>query len=1157
MNIFRALLGVIGSTAIALTANAESLNDGSIVNESDCADIMKAGYVTEGDEFKVCDEDYIANKLNFLFQAQYEDDNQIKVIYKMLNLPKPSESPNTRLVSSIASSMAMGVQGLFFTFFITFFAAISLMWGVKLAKGETLTNIIKGSTTWSSGFALVFVLAMMIPIDLYMTGHSVILLMAGTGLKIANYLLSLTIGWFSFSAQQSSEGVNASVYTRDGHRYANTMVDINLAARSGTAAFNKANEVVISSMVNPSPEALAVLNSDGSTTWTMSDKDVSVPQISTRDYVHNMLTHSSATFEFGDLTKEVELRYSRAKTSGYSYGSQDPDGSPSEEKISYSLNATQTLTGRVVEGQLAPSREKAIHGLNKGESALSNIGNWASITNGEAKLIEPHLVNSVSTEAVFLDPAFSSQQVTTGFDNIKMLEHIRGSSLVEQLGSNGFESFYDETQVKNFAEAINSSAEEFLSTSSLDEANKTIIRKQYPKVLQAYLLGYYDYLGSSDIKTSDNHIFAFNPFKRMPFDAGGGVFEQIMRHAHVTGNHYMKYRCNGALFEFDKSSPVISQIKLEDRLKKQGESPMSETLGLVGHSGQCFTYDSAASVVVEGDLKTEVLKLLETQSQDEVRKSLLSSRAKYTTKIDDHLKEARMERNKIIHYYANVIATTTVAGYQSVLKQEGGIDYAVLSEMRRSGASAAMGYFSRVANFLASIQEQLNKYTSSISYEIKADHDNLHPVLNSQLIEDKLVKIETTFTPIGAGRQEMLSLNNEILSSNTAEQYKSVASETTINQIIADTLDLAMPGDEALKNGFGLDPNKSLIQNLEECSIEGTCISYDTHPLTTVATFGRDLLTTGLSIVILDAVIDALILSIDGISDAAAGLFGGVTDGGGKKGQGVEELIKMFLDVGLKIASTLFAIADAIFDVIKPLGFMFCVGGVTLAFILPLIPVLTSLMAWVIWLFEVIVTYILLPLFIALHLLRPNGQPILPFNKFAGLFITILVTPSLLYLSFVLFWVMSGVGIDLVLTAIGMILRSETDSGINLTTVCFAAVTMGIMCYAFYKVTVKIVGLCYSIAAKVLEMIGIHSFAINSISDAEGLIGGAAVGGMLQKGISGAAGLLPSAAKKFSEKDVEGKIDSAKTNEYKRIQHELKQHGIKLDDYVGGKHHGQ
>ncbi|WP_210498999.1 hypothetical protein [Vibrio crassostreae] len=1158
MNIFHALFAAIGTTVIALSAAAESLNDGTIDNKSDCADIMKAGYVTEGDEYKVCDEDYIANKLNFLFQAQYEDDDQIKVVYEMLDFPKPSESPNTRLVSSIASSMAMGVQGLFFTFFVGFFSIITLVWGAKLAKGESLTNMIKNSTTWSSGFSIVFVLALMIPIDLYMTGHSVILLLAGVGLKVANFLLSLTIGWFSFSANQSSQSMNASMYSQDGHRYANTMVDINLAARSSSAAFNKANEVVISGKANPNASTLAVLNSDGSKTWTMEDKDELVSQISTSDYVHHMLTHSSSSFEFGDLTKEVQTRYSKKNSGfGYSYGTRDSEGKATETEIYYSLNDTQLLTGRVVEGQVAPSRESAIHGTNKSGADLNNIGNWSSITNDEAVLVEPYLVSQVAAETVFLNPTFSQQTVTTGFDNYNMLEHIRGTGLLAQMANDGFSGFYDEKAVSEFAKAINVNAEQFLSTSSLDDANKNIIRKQYPKAMQAYLLGYYDYLGSKDVKTSNNHVFAFNPLKKMPFDSSGGVFEQTMRHAHVAGNSYMQYRCERALFEFDKSAPIISQIKLEDRFKEKPESPMSETLGIVGHSGQCFTYDSTPHVMIDDSLKQEVLTLLETNSAEEVKKLLLSAKSNYDASVNGKLLAAREERNKIIHYYANVMAATTAAGYQTVLEEEGGIDYAVLTEMRRSGASAAMGYFSRVANFLASIQEQLNKYTSSIAHVVSVEHDNLHPKIYSEFNRDKAAKISSTFIPIGEGRQEMLSLHNEVLSSNTSKQYKSVANETTINAIIADTLDLAIPGDESLKNGFGLDPNKTLVQNLEECSIEGACVDYQTHPLTTVTTFGRDLLSTGLVIVLLDAVIDALAMSIDSIVDSAAGIFGGLTDGSGKKGGSVKNIIQFFLDVGASMLSTALAIADAIMEVIQPLGMMFIVGGVILAFVLPLIPVLTSLMAWVVWLFEVIMTYILLPLFIALHLLRPNGQPILPFNKFAGLFVTILITPSLLYLSFVLFWVMSGVGIDMVMMAIGMILRSETDTGINLTTVSFSAISIGIMCYSFYKVTVKIVGLCYSMAAKVLEMIGVHSFAISSISDAEGLIGGAAAGGMMHKLASGGANIIPNNMKKKIDERIKKDTVAAKENEYNRIEHELKQHDINLSDYVGGKNNVQ
>lgn len=280
-----------------------------------------------------------------------------------------------------------------------------------------------------------------------------------------------------------------------------------------------------------------------------------------------------------------------------------------------------------------------------------------------------------------------------------------------------------------------------------------------------------------------------------------------------------------------------------------------------------------------------------------------------------------------------------------------------------------------------------------------------------------------------------------------------------------------------LKIGSGMDTEKSIMQNLNECSQSADCYPDSTHPLNATIMFGQSLLAQTLMALILMSVLKVL-----------AGLmadFGGLSSA--KKGSGVEKgasllkkavllipFIGVFLIAVLKIIALVILMVTPL---LMPMLATLIMPAVLLGFLLPTIPYLMSVMVVLGWFLTVFITTIAFPIMLLMmSKIREDGQTSLTLEFFWQQIGAVFLKPALITIALIFSWVLVNISIYYINSTMFTIF-SISALGSNDFLMSFVSMFIAYFVYimVIYFVLQHAFSIILSFSDQLLSMLGLKS----------------------------------------------------------------------------------
>jgi hypothetical protein len=281
-------------------------------------------------------------------------------------------------------------------------------------------------------------------------------------------------------------------------------------------------------------------------------------------------------------------------------------------------------------------------------------------------------------------------------------------------------------------------------------------------------------------------------------------------------------------------------------------------------------------------------------------------------------------------------------------------------------------------------------------------------------------------------------------------------------------MEYLIPDSDLLVDRLGLGDD-GLAVGLAGCASSNTCINFSGHPVHAIVSFSNSMLEGGVIVLIIDSVIQNLNSYLQNMT------------GNGEDTDGVLEQAKAFaLQVASNLAGPLKLITGFMFVVamISAVLAKLALGGVFAgaigAILMPLKVVFSAVAPVLKALTDLISLVALLPVLLAMSIIKFDREPIVSGLSVLKLTVAGLLTLPLITLSFVVFIVLSYVGVFLVNSIVGVATLSANGSGV-ITTAIAGVVSVVIWLAFVIYVIFKSLDIALTIVPKVQDMLGLNS----------------------------------------------------------------------------------
>ena len=450
-----------------------------------------------------------------------------------------------------------------------------------------------------------------------------------------------------------------------------------------------------------------------------------------------------------------------------------------------------------------------------------------------------------------------------------------------------------------------------------------------------------------------------------------------------------------------------------------GDTPSFRFIGTEIGSSDIFAtneiFDSETNALLPG---------YSTVGAQAARELLTVAKAKYETPITLYIYTAKK---------------ATLESMSQMLKEE--TDKTVINTVRKKGwlafgsylldisqlQSGSYNYINELRNFLE-ISESENNTEAGGTYAV-----NFNAFFDSKesLEEVASLGISNLLDHTNTDGLKPVNLNSYWLSSSS--QSNSMSNKP-LNMGDQDNFDQAF---EALKNGVkelllapsdplrqmvGAEYGQSFGEKLEDCANgEQDCIP-QVHPLNAVTAFGHELLTLGLTFLVVGLVTEALMESVDVAIDAGLGkIFGNKMPGFMKK------VIAGFTGGLIKVVLyAIYLIGQLISTAAYPLMF----AGIFLGYVVPLIPFVAYIVAFMGWIVSIFIGLLVILIWPALWAFpkEENESSRINFKALWGLYGQIIAKPAILVLALSFAWVLASIIVFAISMLISIVFSSVEAS---------------------------------------------------------------------------------------------------------------------------------
>lgn len=1109
---------------LLITFSVSAAPDSSQVDRS-CVDILENtvhdGFkVADGYKSTVCNNDFAMTAINLLMANIYDNDAVVKDIYENLNLPVPNVAAENRMLAGLVELLAVTTSSLFFKLFLPIFLGAMLVMSLKLANGAKIKELTRQKQSWYAAAGLGSIAILVYPVDSYMFGQIIVVAVIGMALKIAVFILSSLLAVFNFEVMSSgNSGLNE--LRNEADYFADSMVKSAGAQRQVALRLNKVQSPTLKAVVNMGVDDVMKYNEEmGNDNWSF---DLTSPKLITgeqskpvtpRLYLTNMLSRSSIA---------LEVKSPFQKRSRF-HGADLREVSPT---LAYST--------KVGVGQSAIDRANILS-YESLDRALGGIGVFGE-SPSDVEFYEPMIVSQEFEDEIFASNVFGVNQATNLTKNEAEFNKVLAAGVRREFTYELFSKALTPDDLKKNADIlINRALNAYPLVQGSDQAELAQKRLRYINLTGLLLLGYFDLYEDQNhvAKNTDTNVWLFNPLNSDAFESkskSGRPLFSMLEDAHKAQLAYSKIQCLDAAFNQKTSPNIQSQVSL---LKDLNEGKMDVGNNSTNHTSQCFYYDKTGAIqmLLPDLLISEISSALDVgkHTPDQISEGLYLGRQVFLDEVSTKLlPEVDKHRGRIVNYAYNTSVLVNLASAQ-IVKQNDYASFDVVKEMRVKGVSSVVGYFAKSGQVVNKLAGEVRNNSISPEITVSVDRSSWVADFGEDWVEDNpeyVDKIVSQTIDFGG--------NFDTISSGRYTSDYIGAGETdsgfqwywTMDQVMKEVVNMMLVSPDILIEGFGMGGEGDSVSDAYKKCADGSCFSFSNHPIITLVQYGTELIFTGVMLTLLDGVVDALYTFTDDVSDFVTQFTNGAV-GGDKTGVILGGLAK----VAGGTFKVVMAALKAVMAIVAPLGTLYLLMGIMLALVLPIIPMVGHLIAWVMWFLESLLVFVLYPLFLMLVMVKVDGRRLLGIGKFLGIHLSILFKPALLLVSFIMFYALSYVGIYMINSIVGVLLPDTSENSIltSVTGAFIAILSLLVTVYLYYKLIYKINETTLQIPDRVFRYIGVQGFDVGGVGELESFVGGAA----LARGVGGAAAKLPEMAQKSQKKQLEASLKKEMSGNFKK-----------------------
>lgn len=1072
------ILKFISFTLLSLISiSAFASENMAIPISNDCLAIYgDSSFNDDFDKKTICNQDYAMNSLNMLFSHAYERSEKVRYIYEYFDMPAPPKATHGNS-SALITTLSNVTVGLFLYIAVPASFIALLINSYKVLQSSSLSNEFKRPENWGSFafFSLACILAYIS--DGFMFGQVLVIGVAGWALSFANLGLTAVAGFFTYSTSSSETLADPSDFVRGGEVFAVDIITSAMIARNSALVLNRANNKVEKvSILKSTPKTIGgdgILDQgiDWAAEFANIDRDDISPRVG--DYFKNMLGASSTKITYVSPLWEVQ-------------------------NTSFAAGSTATLAKDFV-GNVRPNVIVSLNPVSNSNNGDGLIQNYYKILNDE--------------KAVFQDPHIAIFKGDNGLRYQKHLKALLSDDLYSSFSIlDGLSEIPPTKTIENLGGLLKRKADKFAQKEAGNNtAIRAEIRDQYIKTAQANLLGLYNKKQIDD-KNYNDVVEYFNPLDKSTIGKGKAKtpLYAILNDAFDAAEQMSAYNCTKMLINSNNYSDVFGEIRKNKLLKKQRGELASTAFSLSKRGyGQCFSLAGEEPIFLISDDVTKHLEPLSPYFSEKLSDQQIFSGFKKEKTLsavvaaNKNLTAARESKDNIVYYYTAVMAATRYALLKSKLSEHDEDQASIMTNMRQNGASALMAYFFRLNIVQDKFRDAFGVITPTESVNNIDQPETLLPVFKTKKIAEELA---LGFKAFGDDFRIPLLGTAEFggVSALDINRRETTDSGSALSSYI---IDMMLPGDDVLKRGFGFDEKETLVDNYKSCAMSSNCISFKQHPLVTMSQFGKDLVQSSVTVIIIDSVLQSLnSIDIAGYVDSIDdSMFGSI----------VPDEFSEKLKIAGKGAGVLWKILIGSLAIISSLAasfsFFLMAAGLALAYLLPIIPIMGQILLWISWVLEVLVLFTLFPILVGLMLIRPNGKPLLPLNSLVGMFASILLKPLLYVVVFVCYYTITYVAFYLINSVMFFVI-SDVGMAHNAGVVTWLLDAIGgvvsilMVIYLYFKILLKLNQHTLEIPELILNYIGVKGFKVAAVSGVEAMLTTAVISQNLTKSIQNVSG---------------------------------------------------
>lgn len=383
--------------------------------------------------------------------------------------------------------------------------------------------------------------------------------------------------------------------------------------------------------------------------------------------------------------------------------------------------------------------------------------------------------------------------------------------------------------------------------------------------------------------------------------------------------------------------------------------------------------------------------------------------------------------------YIYTIKKATAESLSDMIKNE--TDKEMVNSLRQRGWLSFASYLLEISQIQSMssnyIEEIISFFTVSSTKTGNSITGNYHVNINA-FFQDSATEEEKEF-PAQISDFSVMNLNNFWLNaSNMGESNTNfymgkndqMAKQTAFDKIMDSLKEVALTPTDPLRQMVGAEKGESLGERLENCVDTAEDCIPQVHPLNSITSFGHEMIGVAVTFKIVHFVVDGLMSMIDETIDVlAASISGGNST--------TKKALGFLGNLGGAVIKGILILVHAVTGVLNSVASVLLIAGIFLGYIVPLIPFIAMLVAFMGWIVSILVGLLVIVVWPAVWAMpkNENNEGRVNFKTLWALYGQILLKPAILVIALAFAWVLSNVVIFTLSILISVVFASiETSS---------------------------------------------------------------------------------------------------------------------------------